>query len=67
MLPIRGRDHARIRQLSDAQRQIDMLIEKIDDAIDQPHLDVDLPVGPQEFDHDRDEVEAAETRWAWSG
>jgi hypothetical protein len=54
------RDHARIRQLADTQREIDMLIEKIDDAVDQHHLDIDLAIGLEELRHDRDEMETAE-------
>ena len=53
-------DQARIRQLPDAEREIDVLVDEIDHPVDQHHLHVDFTVGLQEFGHHGDDVQTAE-------
>ena len=55
-----GRDEAAVGQLADANGDIDMLFEQIDDAVGLHQPDVDVGIGLEEVGDDRQDMQAAE-------
>ncbi len=55
-----GGDEAAVGQLADPDREIEMLFQEIDHAVGQHGPDVDIGIGFEELDCDRENVQTAE-------
>ena len=53
-------DKRRVRQLADAHRGIDMLLNEVDGPVSEQQADVDVGIGLQELRHQRDDMKAPE-------
>ena len=54
------RDHVAVRQVADADRKVDMVFHQIDLAIAEAQPEIDLGIGFEKFDHDRQHMQPPE-------
>ena len=58
-----ARDQLRIRQMPDAKRKMDILLDHVDGAVEQQQIDGDLRMATQEFGEQRRNQQAADQGW----
>ena len=58
--PHPGRNQAAVGQFANPHGEIDIIFQKVCHAVGQHDPDVDLPIGCQELNHDREDVHPAE-------
>src|SRR6516165_9695341 len=58
-----SRNHTAVRQSSHADRDIDILLDRVDDMVSQQQPQRNVRVGFEEFDRKRQQMHVAEAPW----